>query len=757
MRKLMNFAYTSAIALLSAVFFVACSSSDDTALDPKQDITPQKDEVNVNFVFNVSTANEATMRMTAANTQATLTQPFRGITNAYIGVFKQNADGKYVSTSISTEKLYPFGTIIGKNGIDPNAGEGSNTPKSRRVVEVSLPTDVNSFMFWGKAIKDGSSTDQGKITMNVSSNLSETSFSLDRIVPETANPTEPHVYVQALKEHEQLMAAALTNIVNSNIANTNVTYGGDTHKISLAWSDYVDISGESESYTITARTNEPIAIKNALDPTHDIPMRALGDKLAIAYATWNTIRSGELRAGSGTAVSKVIEDLMTVVNSVANAEPVFWEEAAAKTLAKQIKTNVEKFFDSDNEYQWKTAGEIMTALNVNFSTVDEDCNLNDFPVNFNLPNGSVILQFDITPKDPGPGFDFAYNYKGAVATYAMGDENGSFNPLNYVYPAELCYFGNSAIRVSDQTKAANYYPDGVTDWDNDDKWTDDWVKDSHVTNTTRSVAMKDNINYGTALLETKVKFGAATLQDNYGALDKRWNKKPEITEPNNTIDATADRDHFVLTGVLVGGQEQEVGWNYIAKSTTPGFGNMVYDNVGEIHIPHFDSNSATQSTSAANYTLLWDNWEAKNKGSKQRDVFVALEFVNKGVDFYGQNNLIRSGATFYIVGKLDPDKRPSSLTDVTDAAYAADKSLGITWPTNYALPPYDTDGTTIKERRVFMQDYLTSATFVIGENSLQHALVSVPDLRSGQISLGLSVDLNWRTGLVFNDVILGEQ
>lgn len=183
MRKLMNFAYTSAIALLNAVFFVACSSSDDTALDPKQDITPQKDEVNVNFVFNVSTANEATMRMTAANTQATLTQPFRGITNAYIGVFKQNADGKYVSTSISTEKLYPFGTIIGKNGIDPNAGEGSNTPKSRRVVEVSLPTDVNSLMFWGKAIKDGSSTDQGKITMNVSSNLSETSFSLDRIVP----------------------------------------------------------------------------------------------------------------------------------------------------------------------------------------------------------------------------------------------------------------------------------------------------------------------------------------------------------------------------------------------------------------------------------------------------------------------------------------------------------------------------------------------------------------------------------------------
>jgi hypothetical protein len=56
-----------------------------------------------------------------------------------------------------------------------------------------------------------------------------------------------------------------------------------------------------------------------------------------------------------------------------------------------------------------------------------------------------------------------------------------------------------------------------------------------------------------------------------------------------------------------------------------------------------------------------------------------------------------------------------------------------------------------------MQDFLTTATFVINETSLQHALVAVPDLRSGQISLGLSVDLNWRTGLVFDNVILGEQ
>ena len=95
-------------------------------------------------------------------------------------------------------------------------------------------------------------------------------------------------------------------------------------------------------------------------------------------------------------------------------------------------------------------------------------------------------------------------------------------------------------------------------------------------------------------------------------------------------------------------------------------------------------------------------------------------------------------------------------TAYTQAEFEANRSLGITWPSNYALPPYDANGNTIKERRVFIQDYKTVANFVIGKTSLQHALVSVPNLRSGQISLGLSVDVEWHTGLKFSDIILGQ-
>ena len=57
---------------------------------------------------------------------------------------------------------------------------------------------------------------------------------------------------------------------------------------------------------------------------------------------------------------------------------------------------------------------------------------------------------------------------------------------------------------------------------------------------------------------------------------------------------------------------------------------------------------------------------------------------------------------------------------------------------------------------MFIQDFMTTANFVLGETSLQHAYATVPDLRSTQISLGLSVDLKWQTGLTFNEVVLGE-
>jgi hypothetical protein len=52
--------------------------------------------------------------------------------------------------------------------------------------------------------------------------------------------------------------------------------------------------------------------------------------------------------------------------------------------------------------------------------------------------------------------------------------------------------------------------------------------------------------------------------------------------------------------------------------------------------------------------------------------------------------------------------------------------------------------------RVFIQDFMTKVTFRIGHLSLQKAYVTVPDLRSSQMSLGLSVDIQWQNGFEYD-------
>ena len=764
MKKFFNTVLLSIIALSGSWLTTACSS-DDLTEETNPNYNPVTGEVNVDFVFNVSTANEPTTRQSAANTQATLSQPFRGITNAYLGTFKLDDDAKHITDpSTAVNKLHELGSLIGAGKLNPNITEATNdVTKSSRVLQLSLESGTNSLLFYGKAIKDGTDLDQGKITMDIAETPANTSISMCKIVPDTPYDSNSKNYQAVLQQYEKLMAAVLTYIINSGVTSKDISYTHenvtDNKTITLNWKDYATVTGEAGSYKLSEPTKDPSS------PTED--MSLLGQRLAYTFVTLNTIHTSELRAGSGHSVANMITDLMANINQVVNASPLNIREVAAQEVAKEIKNRVETFFTFSNEsgYTWKATSEVKTkatfVLDANKNLVDGTSNLNDFPADFNLPLGSVILELAIVAAEsPATGFTYTYNYQGSVETYAMGGGNNAFDPKNYMYPTELCYFGNSSVRVTNDTKVAGDYPDGDKDWETSTKW-NTWTN-THVTSMTRAVAMRDNINYGTALLESKFRYGAKTLQDNNHNLQEQWHGI--TTEENNTIDVDERNDHFVVTGILVGGQNPEVGWNYLAKNTETGFGAMVYDKakgtVDDVEVDYLPIPMATSdgggNPTAAMYTLLWDNWDASQVDQKQRDVYIAVELKNNSKNFFGQNNLIRNGATFYLIGKLDPDKRPASVTDINDTEYAADKSKGVTWPTNYALPPYDNNGNTIKQRRVFMQDYKTQVTFVIDATSLQHALVAVPDLRSGQISLGLSVDLNWQTGIDFGEVILGQ-
>ena len=326
---------------------------------------------------------------------------------------------------------------------------------------------------------------------------------------------------------------------------------------------------------------------------------------------------------------------------------------------------------------------------------------------------------------------------------------GGFTVDSYFYPAELLYFGNSPLRVSGTEHKEPTYPNDVANWMTEASWSADWVKDSHVVSTTRSVAMKNNINYGTALLKTTVGYKTLTLKDNNHAIQKA--KDPSLSdtdEPDKEITVTGTS--FQLVGLIIGGQYKKVGWDFTPKTSGNSQG-YVYDKAipeGADAIP-----GTVNTASTPNYTLVFDNIvpESANE-TVQNKVYVALELKNNtDHDFYGKHSLIRNGDSFYLIGKLDPANYTSA---VTPAAFPW--SNLIQKSNDHPLPPYNADGSSKEFVRVFMQDFMTTANFWFGENSLKEALLTVPDLRHSSLTLGLSVDMNWSTGISFENVILGQ-
>ena len=539
--------------------------------------------------------------------------------------------------------------------------------------------------------------------------------------------------------------------------------------------------------------------------TNHMALSGLGESLGEAYSRLTNVRSQrmrkteltdpapdsilvlkELRAGSAESVLRTIQDLYAVVNKASTSKPTGWEEEVARQLAEVISSRIESFFsvatDAASGTKSVTGFKSFSALIEDFKTnvaqtewdqthidaVDASFlpthTSGGFPMNLHMPQGAAILLCNRdwpTNATSGPFNRLdKFVYTQEIPAYGMGDGNLTFPIADYRYPAELMYYGNSAIRVSDEVVTQAMYPKeatlGADAWTTDANWGNKWHKNRSVTSTTRSVAMVHRINYGTALLQSHVGYSDAAL--NNGLQD---NKKAIFgAEENNVIPVKDVTTGLKVTGIIVGGQPDTVGWHYTRKPT--GFAETVtYDESTKKFDGLFFVNSAFNKmiydmlpspfrigdSQADNniYTFCWDNYDATLAADKQSDVYVALELENHtGQDFWGELNVVRDGGTFYLVGKLSLE----NAKNLTNFAHLE--------RTDYNYPIYKPQtGETVDAPRVFMQDYCTVANLIIGETSLQHAYVTVPDLRSNQVSLGVSIDMKWETGLQF-DVDMGK-
>lgn len=314
----------------------------------------------------------------------------------------------------------------------------------------------------------------------------------------------------------------------------------------------------------------------------------------------------------------------------------------------------------------------------------------DFPGKFNLPDGAASLSWIAGESK------FAYN---APENVTIGSGN-YINYQNICYPAELSYFVNTTTMVSDKDMSNLSEFPAYNDWTNPTgaNWTGKNFEESAVTNTTKTVGLKDPVQYSVAVLKSTVRCDAATLEDNA--------KQMGGSDTDQKI--SVPTDGFKVTGILIGGQPASVDWQYEPTSSET-FANTIYDKEmnGSMYAKH------EASASNANYTLVFDN----KKSDAQSPVYVTLELENNSdKNFYGKDGIILKGAKFYLVGQLNPNK------------------TGLTNPNSV--------------NRVFVQDYVTTANFNIKD--LRSAYNCIPDLRTSGINVGLAVDLDWKSGITFD-------
>ena len=804
MRKILVSFVWCAIAVLA---LSACKREPVATVNPTYDA--DANTVKAEFVLNLSTpATNAATKTTSEFAQAGSNPTFLGMEAVHLLAYDLGERNfYYVPTERDGETVKKFPATRDFDLGDLFGSGEVSAQKASRSVTLALPLRTNAMLLYGKAKKTSTDDLQGAVnTEGDVKDLSTIKFSLvPRLSSEDAFDGFTFLACRLLNS---LICAGLVNEttfwqnptgtqdrsyafwwpIDANtptdtkddlgnpLANGATKDGYTYHKGQISWKQL----GQMYDYAYDgSEATNPETI-----PSPNMALSPLGEALGEAYSVFTTVVQRdtykELRAGSASSLLRTMEDLYTVVLKVATVDATGWEEYVSKMLAEQMIYRMNRVFDYEGSHLYylrqknangegvpntvdltaiKTVAESfgnpsewssnLTKVNLVDDTFFPIGDNAGFPVNLGLPYGAACLSCTVVNdlNDEKKTVD-KFSYLKEIPAYGMGE--ATFPIANYRYQPELMYYGNSPIRVSDSV--VDEYPLSVSAWD-----TDVWSGWSigRVASTTRSVAMVNHINYGTALLKTKVSYaeGLTALEDN--------NAYIHPGEKNNKIAVNAKSNAgFVVTGVIIGGQPDVVCWDY---TRAPDDMNVVWkwneeqqlftddnDNVITFNNNKFDKmiyDKVVRETdyvighnNSDIYTMAWDNYDATLAADSQSDVYIALEILNDtGSDFWGELNLVRNGGTFYLIGKLDmaTAKKPASFNPA-----------GLT---NYNYPPFKTtDGSTVNAPRVFMQNYVTSANIVLGPKALQHAYLTMPDLRSSQISLGLVIDLTWQDGLEFN-------
>ena len=776
----MRKALTFTLGLAALFGMTACVEQQE--INPNFD--PVSNTVNTHFVLNIAAADNPATKQPTTVPQLDGVSSFRGINNATLFVAEQlengqPLDGQKILSKNITSVAFPLSQAL-------EVGALTNT-NSHRVMQLALPIGSNSMIFYGMATKKSvngtplTSEEAGQLVYvypdvslkhigcRAASRLEE-NLTNQQIIDMGLDPDE---YVQTRTEYtncRNVIIKILNTLLKCGLEGSdkwNETHIEATNAYAgrkVSWGDYI--------HAVIADNQGK---KYGIDGEHVYPLEQI---LGNAFYQLTEIGDAEARAGSAKAIGGQLRELVLICMDAAAATPFNDEERVAQQLFAVIEEFVSSFYQVNNS-TWlpissTSGGSIAAGLQTygirTGLTLPTRYQISDFPTAFHLPEGSAILVMDeASTTYPQYKYDPSPSHTGMSAS--------SIEDITYA--PELCYYCNSPIRVTDcdtldngGSGAYRAYPSSVADWSNPDKWTA-WKDDEghvgygHILSSTRGVAMAFNVQYAMALLETNVSFGFQTQSNVYHFYDNNSHIAGHEHEEDQDI-PVGGNSKLILKGIMIGGQPSFVNWMYLPWESVEtdlngveGYADVTYNENKVVYDNDIYPKDATDkvcylpmTSSAFNPTVVFDNWVNR---ATQNNVYIALELVNDtGKDFWGKDNLVRDGATFYL-----PLPALAPPTSFPWKKSGKDGDADVFTDEDNMTPPYylenttDDTGTHLKgetrrDSRVFVQDYATILNVALGSDALKNAMVTVPDLRASNVAFGISVDLTWKAGYTYN-------
>ena len=174
----------------------------------------------------------------------------------------------------------------------------------------------------------------------------------------------------------------------------------------------------------------------------------------------------------------------------------------------------------------------------------------------------------------------------------------------------------------------------------------------------------------------------------------------------NMTPVSVNNNSFELTGVLVGNLPTKLDWELNPSGE---FGATVFDTEVEKSAVSVFANAASATYDKCSYIILPATTGLKALG---KNATIALQFKNKGAQFYGKDGIVPAGGTFYIAGQLSQN------------------------------------GVAAVEKDAIEKDFYTTAKLRIV--TLKNATNTVPDIVNPTLELSMYVDLEWQEGVIFD-------